>query len=177
MLSTKGRRMPLTYRSKLTAFSGNTWRTIRAAVMTHHASVFWLWTDNAKVCFHYLLFWALIYPLKWKQIYRWKMGAVLKADNLEADKCLACLIRQAELKGVLSWQSNFRVRVRWVRVIKCVLIIAKKRQNIFLKATVLTNKLWTILYILTDILASRCCPCYCYFDRRIYAQHSYCIIE
>jgi hypothetical protein len=68
------------------------------------------------------------------------MGAVLKADNLEADKCLACLIRETELKGVLSGQSNFRVRVRWVRVIKCVLIIAKK-DKIFLKATVLTNKL------------------------------------
>jgi hypothetical protein len=48
------------------------------------------------------------------------------------------------MKGVLSGQSNFRVRVsvRCVRVIKCIVIIEKKMTKKDLwKATGLTNKL------------------------------------
>jgi hypothetical protein len=57
---------------------------------------------------------------------------VLKADSLDADNAQSVLSGQAELKGVLSGKSNFRVRVR-VRVIKCVVIIAKNGKKRFLE--------------------------------------------
>jgi hypothetical protein len=46
--------------------------SIREAEMAHHTPIFWTRRGTSDVCFglillQYLLFWALIYPLRWNQ--------------------------------------------------------------------------------------------------------------